>query len=178
MPPAAEPVTLAEVKDYLKIDHTNEDSLLLGLIRSGRQACETFVDRRLVRQVWRCFRNDWGAGPVYLPFSPVLSVEEVAVFMEGNYQPLAPENFVIDLCSFRPRLVHSNGQAWPMPEIPVAGIRITFSAGYGDSWNEVPADIRQGLLHWIAACLETGEEALGEKRRAEEFWRPYRRVKL
>ncbi|WP_321397377.1 head-tail connector protein [Emcibacter sp.] len=177
-PPVAEPVTLAEVKEFLKIDHADEDSLLLGLIRSGRQACETFIDRKLVHQVWRCFRNDWGMGPVYLPFSPILSVEEVAVFKDGDYSPLSADSYLLDTGSFRPRLVQMDGQGWPLPEIPVAGIRTTFTAGYGDSWNEVPADLRQGLLHWIAGCFTAGEDTLREKRLAEGLWRPYRMVKL
>ena len=177
-PPGAEPVTLAEAKEFLKIDHGDEDSLLLGLIRSGRLACENFIDRKLVNQVWRCFRNDWGRGPVYLPFSPVSLVEQVAVFQGGDYVPVSAEGWLLDLDSFRPRLICAPGYRWPDPDIPVAGIRICFTAGYGDSWNEVPADIRQGLLHWIAAALHQGDEALRDRRLAEDLWRPYRRVKL
>ena len=178
IPPAAEPLTLAEVKEFLKIDHGDEDSLLSGLIRSGRLACEIFIDRKLVSQHWRCFRNDWGAGPVYLPFSPIRSVEEVAVFRDGDYVPLAAESWLLDLDSFRPRLIGTPGHGWPDPDIPVAGIRISFTAGYGESWNDVPADIRQGLLHWIAAAFQQGEEAVRDRRLAEDLWRPYRRVKL
>jgi len=45
---ATEPVTLAEAKAWCKIDHNDEDALLLGLITGARQTIEGFTVRALV----------------------------------------------------------------------------------------------------------------------------------
>ena len=46
--PITEPVTLQEVKDYLKIDFSDEDTLIESLITSARQKCERLLGLCLV----------------------------------------------------------------------------------------------------------------------------------
>ncbi|PZN51615.1 MAG: hypothetical protein DIU65_11005, partial [Proteobacteria bacterium] len=51
--PAAEPVTLAEVKVHLRIDGTTEDELVAGLVRAARQEVERATGMALIEQSWR-----------------------------------------------------------------------------------------------------------------------------
>ena len=39
----AEPVTLAEVKEYLRIDSEEEDTLLAGLLLAAKEHCEDYL---------------------------------------------------------------------------------------------------------------------------------------
>ena len=47
-----EPVTLAAIKVYLRIEHEDEDDLLQSLITAARSGIEAFTGRALVRQKW------------------------------------------------------------------------------------------------------------------------------
>lgn len=52
-PPAEEPVTLADAKSHLRVDFTDDDALITGLIITARQMAETTCRRALVSQQWR-----------------------------------------------------------------------------------------------------------------------------
>lgn len=47
--PIVEPVTLQEAKDYLRVDFTDEDTLITSLIISARQICEKYLGLCIVR---------------------------------------------------------------------------------------------------------------------------------
>ena len=51
--PEAEPVTLSEAKQPLRIDHDSEDALLEGLLRAAREEVEASCGLALVAQSWR-----------------------------------------------------------------------------------------------------------------------------
>lgn len=71
-PPTVEPVTLAEVKQHLRLmpDQTDDDLYLMGLVAAARR----LIERRLgIALVATQFRSKWDAGAVVLPLvAPVL----------------------------------------------------------------------------------------------------------
>jgi len=176
--PAAEPVLLAEVRHFLKLDHHADDVVLSGLISSARQVCEDFIGRKLIAQTWRWTLNDWPAEDIFLPLSPVISLSEIEVWQEGAFQSVVLDDVLLDQDSFRPRLV-PDALIWPEPDRDVNGIHITFVAGYGSDWNAVPHAVRQGILHWIAGAYENRDGLNADSQTmAEKLWQPYRDIKL
>ena len=47
----AEPVTLAEAKEYLRIDSEEENTLLAGLLLAAKEHCENYLQAALPREV-------------------------------------------------------------------------------------------------------------------------------
>ncbi|MDT8900270.1 head-tail connector protein [Anaeroselena agilis] len=47
----AEPITLTEVKEYLRIDSEEEDTLLAGLILAAKEHCEAYLQAALPSEV-------------------------------------------------------------------------------------------------------------------------------
>jgi len=47
----AEPVTLTEIKEYLRIDSEEEDFLLAGLLLAAKEHCEDYLQDGLPSQV-------------------------------------------------------------------------------------------------------------------------------
>lgn len=47
-PPAVEPVTLVEAKNFCRVDFTDDDTLLTGLIQAAREYAEVFTRRSFV----------------------------------------------------------------------------------------------------------------------------------
>ncbi|WP_138379139.1 head-tail connector protein [Luteithermobacter gelatinilyticus] len=176
-PPVGEPVTLDDVKRFLKIDTTADDTLLLVLIAAARETCENYTGRKLLGQSWQWTLNSWGDGEVILPSAPVLTIEAVDIYSAGGFTALDPAAYQLDTTFYRPRLLAVNGARLPDPDIERGGIRITFRAGYGETADKVPVSLTQGILHWIAATFEA-QEAMLDYELAERLWQPYRMVKL
>ncbi len=173
------PVSLSEARDFLKISHTEEDALLAAYLRAAADACEVFTGRKLISQQWRLTLNDWDGARLPLRLSPVISVDQVEVWTDSQYVALAADRYLLDRASYQAFLIPAPGQVWPAPTRDVDGVRITLTAGFGAGPNDVPHDIRLGLLHWVAAAYDDDASGSGPLLYlAERFWRPYRRVAL
>jgi uncharacterized phiE125 gp8 family phage protein len=143
-PPALEPLTLAELKAHLRIDTSDEDTLLANLLATARQVIEQASGRRLLAQGWRLVLDAWPPGGlVHLPVSPVLAVTAIRVFAaDGNAAAPAPATWQLDAASEPARL---NVPSPPVPGRRLAGIEIDLTAGYGAAANAVPEPLRHAV---------------------------------
>ena len=79
--PAVEPVTLAKMRAYLRLDDDAEDDLVAALIKAARLVVEAAAGRQLVEQSWRLTLDRWPCGrAVLLPLSPLIRIERIRVF--------------------------------------------------------------------------------------------------
>lgn len=69
-------ISLAEAKDYLKIDHDDEDALLQGLIRAVTAKCENYCGRAFNEQTRRAYWSDFGTYAI-IPYPPHNEIESV-----------------------------------------------------------------------------------------------------
>jgi len=169
--PGTEPLTLAEVKEALRIEDEAEDALLLRLIAVARRRCEQATGLSMIAQRWRLTLDRWPGERVMLPFRPVASVEAVRVagadLSPESYRVEKEEGGLLATC------------AWPAPGLRYGGIEVDFTSGFGLSWNDVPEGLRQGMLMLAAALYEAREgEGEGLPAGVWALWSPYRRVRL
>lgn len=176
--PAIEPVSLEEAKQFLRIDHDAEDSLIQGLIQAARQLCEATVRRRLIRQRLRLVSDDLHA--VHrLPAGPVRQVETVAVIDAAGMAEILPESaYVIS----GDRLACL--KVWPAPRRPVGSFRVDYEVGYGDIPDAVPQALRQGIRMLVAHWYENREavQSLAQPTvlpmGVAALWAPFRPIRL
>ncbi|MGD8327193.1 MAG: head-tail connector protein, partial [Sphingomonadales bacterium] len=74
--PTLEPLTLAEVKQFLRIETADENALLSMWISQAREACETFIGRALITQDWQLVTEAHGG--LELRPGPVQSILSVS----------------------------------------------------------------------------------------------------
>lgn len=173
------PVLLSEARDFLKISHGDEDALITSYIRAATGACESFTGRKLIKQQWQLTLNDWGDGVIQIPLSPILTIDRIEIWSAAAFLEIAADNYLLDSVSYQAKIAPQTGYQWPDPEIDVAGIKITISAGFGEGQNDIPHDIRLGILHRVAAAYDGGELAGNPAIViAEKLWQPYRRLAL
>jgi len=78
--PSLEPVTLAEMKLWLKIDGSADDTVINALIVSARLSVEAVTKRILITQSWRVVLDEWRQGGlIRLPTGPLQSVTAARV---------------------------------------------------------------------------------------------------
>ena len=176
--PALEPVTLNEVKNFLRIELTEtiENDLLNNLIETVRQEAELFTGMRFITQEWQIFwdfipngfiRNVWWDGvregsvndltkgnSIFLPFPPLQSVTHIKFFDDQDVATtLATTEFQVStykgLNANNGRITFKDGVALPTPSRNADAVEIQFIAGYGDNPEDMPYAIRQGILEEI-----------------------------
>lgn len=158
-----EPITLAQVKNYLKIDNILEDTLIASMITAARVQLETRLGRAFMRQMWSLYLDILPHnGEIILPINPIISIEHLAVIDdEATYNDIASTDYIYDIKA-DPALVKVVGQ---LPNIgsEYSGIRLQFWAGYGVSATDIPAPIVQAIMHLVAFWYENrGPIASGE----------------
>ena len=128
-------------------DDGSEDAVLELYLRAAMAAIEARLGRALLARDFACTLDRWREDACQaLPIAPVRSVAEVRlVDAEGVETVVEPAAWSVMRDSQRPRLVGKFGRS--LPRIPWAGrAEIRFRAGYGEGWDEVPADLRQAVF--------------------------------
>lgn len=156
--PVTEPVSLADVKAYLRVDSSAEDALLTFLITSARSWMERATGRAMNTQTWRMTLDAWPAETaIKLPRTPVASVNHVKVYAaDGSSQTLDPGSYLTDINMDAPRIVFKS-LLRPRPGLPASGIEIEFVAGYGDLSTDVPEPLAQAVKLLVAHWYERRE---------------------
>ncbi|HUG63053.1 MAG TPA: head-tail connector protein [Methylomirabilota bacterium] len=151
--PAVEPISLADLKARLSIDHDLADSLLTTLIAAARAAVERMTRRPMTTQTLR-YTLDRAppGGLVRLPVAPVQTVSAVRVADATGALIPWPGALQLDLAGEPARLLFAG--AVPLPGVPIGGIEIDIVAGYGPTADAVPEPLRQAVAmlaaHWYA----------------------------
>jgi len=164
--PAGEPLSLAEAKAFLRVEHNDDDATITALIAGARLQIEALTRRALMTQTWRVTRDVWPASGV-LPLLPAPLRALIAVRVhdaEGNAQALDLQGFGLDRVAAPAVLAFARG-ALPPPGRKAGGIEIDIEAGYGAA-ADVPEPLRHAIrllvAHWYenrALISASGEVA-------------------
>lgn len=159
--PAAEPVSLAEAKAHLRLDGEEEDPLITTLIAAARIHVEAVTGRVLIAQSWRLVLDCWPTTRVVtLPVGPLIEITAITAYDadgEGHMIPLAgilPESGAGPARLFLPRDL-----ATPMLR-ERQGLEVDFTAGYGETGDDVPEGLRLAVLRLVAHWFENRDAVI------------------
>lgn len=147
--PAVEPVTLGEAKAHMRLDEGHEDAFVTALIAIARSHLEHTTGLALISQGFRLYLDRWPeSGVVSIGRGPVRSVEVVTVYdADGEPQEVPLTDHRLDGFGRPARLWLADP---PAPGRAVNGIEIDFTAGFGDSGEDVPAELKRAMLMHVA----------------------------
>ncbi|MFG1317759.1 head-tail connector protein [Xanthobacter autotrophicus] len=180
--PAAEPLTRAEAKAYLRIDHTDEDALLDALVTAARRRVEVETGRALMEQTWRFSLDAWPLrGIIPAPLSPVRQIVSATVAAADGTPVALPAGALALVGDRAPALFRVEPARVSAPLARHGGIVITFTAGYGPGAADVPADLVQAV-RLLAAHFYEHRDGPGDTSAlpaaARALMAPYRVVRL
>lgn len=134
---SVEPVSVAEVKQWAKVEHDDEDGVLSALITSSRSELELWLKRAMVTQVWQAY-YDYIDGAIYAPLIPISSVA-IMTDETGDYDT-EQTGFKFDRATGKVRTISRISGA------NIDGVQVTFTSTI-TSLNPV---LRTALLELIS----------------------------
>jgi len=181
--PAVEPVTVLEMRAWLRLDADAEDALVAGLIKAARLAVEAAARRVLVESRWRVLVDAWPAGRIVrIPLSPLIAVDAVQVRdAAGALHDVAASAYRVDAGIDPARVLVAPGA--PEPGVTPGGIAIEFRAGFGPTAAAVPEPLRHAVRLLVARWFEHRGDDVEAARAALPddvltLVAPYRRARL
>jgi uncharacterized phiE125 gp8 family phage protein len=155
--PAREPLTLEEAKMQLRVDHTEEDALILGLITATRQWAERESNRLFITQD-RMFTFDSFPCEIRVPFSPVQSVVGITyIDSDGAEQTLGTDQYFLDSYVLPAKIVPAYNITWPSARYQPQSVRVTVRLGEGDYPRDVKENDRAAMKLMLSHLYENRE---------------------
>jgi uncharacterized phiE125 gp8 family phage protein len=173
--PTTEPVTLAEVKAFARIDGTTEDTLITGFITGVRGQMESYLRRALIEQTWAVQMDHWPDSPIELPMPPLISITSVVTIDEDDTETTyASTNYFVHTSSEPGELILRDDVTAPNnTDRYFGGYKITYKAGYGTAASDVPQMIRDGIKLWVTEFYEnritTAEPPMSVKKLVQSY---------
>jgi uncharacterized phiE125 gp8 family phage protein len=160
-PPPFEPLTLAEVKEYLRVDHADEDATIARCFSAAvgyADGPDGFLQRALIDQEWELTLDAFPVREIRIPLPPLLQI--VNVFYDdagGVQQILDPGGYSVDRVN-EPGWIVPVGN-WPATFNGINAVRIRYRAGYIDASQspnigDVPEDIKQALVLYASSLFD------------------------
>lgn len=140
------PFSLSELKQYARIDTTDDDATLDRMGRAAAAEVEHFAQLALLSQTIRVTILDLVHGAdLALPIGPVAEDATATVTIDG--QPFTGFDLVTGP---RPHLIWSEG----IRGTASSRVVIEYQAGFGDDAADVPADLSQAVFDQVALIYD------------------------
>lgn len=157
-----EPVEVSEVKDHLRIEHSEHDELLESLIQASREYVEDTTGQALVEKTRAAYYQYWPIteGRFIIPWPPLQSVNSVKYTdTNGTEHTFSSDKYTVIADSKPGYLVLKYGESWPAEVIPhdEYPITIEFVCGYPateDSPKNYTKNIPQSIKNAIKLDVE------------------------
>lgn len=155
--PAIEPVTAEEMKLYLRVDGTDEETLVGSLITSARRHVELITGRALITQTWDGWLDAFplNSGEIVLPFGRVQKMNTFTYTdIDGVVTTVDATTYDLDTDSDPGRIVLKYGETWPAVTLATKNpIKINWDCGYGLAVS-VPDAIKTAIKWTVADLYE------------------------
>ena len=138
--------TTAEAKSHLKVDVSDDDTLIDNLILAATQSCEIFTNRYFIDTVVTQYADDWnGINNLYK--SPVSSITHIKYYdSDDSQQTLASSNYILGHYSQPARIGVAVGGTLPNLSDRINAVEVKYTVGYGSASTDVPEGIKQAVL--------------------------------
>jgi uncharacterized phiE125 gp8 family phage protein len=158
--PVVEPVSVADAKAQLRIDHNSDDTYIAALISAAREYCETYMDETLVDTQY-VMRLDAFPAAIELPRPPMsqtagrTAVSIVYTASEaGNTATLSTTEYRVDRDAKPGTLRTLYAGSWPSHLLDYGSVTVTWWGGRGDDGSKVSPRVKAAILMLVGQWYE------------------------
>lgn len=142
-----DPLTLTEVKNFLRVDITTDDTLITRIMKTAIKQCELYSGKTLITKTYKYSFYVSTKQAIKLLYAPIQSVSLIKTVDEENSETMVDSgSYFVDIV----------GGILNFKTIPANFYRldITYVAGYGDNASDVPEELKQAMLIHIARMYD------------------------
>lgn len=171
--PSSEPLTTSQVKSHLRVEHSDDDTLIGTLIVAAREFVEEYTGRALMTQtlvlnvdafdeladpLWEGTRTgpylNYYKDYITIPKPPVVSVTSVKTFDDDDTATtMSSSKYYLDNVREPARVVLRTGETFPTALRVANAIQVKYVTGYASA-GAVPEAIKQAMKQYIAFLYE------------------------
>lgn len=146
-PPSTPVVNLTDVKEYLRIDYSDEDATIEAMMMAAIDHAEKFIRRSLSPKTYELIVDDYHE-QLTLPNPPLISVDQVTVIDSGDNETQITDFKVKER---EPAILLSEYEG------DVEEMRVQYQAGYE---NNLPKSIEQAIYLLTSHFYENRETVI------------------
>jgi uncharacterized phiE125 gp8 family phage protein len=141
-----EPVTLAEAKEYARIDGFSEDALITSLIKMARIHCESYIGKSIVLKTVTIdsFTFPYQFQMPYGPLTSELNISKCVTIDENNVE--TPLQYRVNAGLFPKLFILGGAQSYKF--------KLVYTAGF----TTVPDDIKLAIKMMVNTLYERRED--------------------
>lgn len=159
--PATTPITTAEAKSHLRVDSSDDDTLIASLVAAATSWVEEYTGRQLVTATYLLTLDSFPDGPIILPRPPAISVTSITwTKSDETTDTVTSTDYVLDKSDdlSRHRIVLKDAFSWPSDTRDHAAVRVVYTAGYGAA-SAVP-EVFKAAVKLVTANMYENRETL------------------
>lgn len=154
-PPIVEPVSMATIKSYLRIDHDDDDAMLSLLISAARETGEELSHRAFITQTLEMTVDAFPDDDVLRIMRPRLSSVTSVKYKDDAGVEATWTDYVVDTNSEPGRILFNSLPSASLQE--TGAVTVRYVAGYGSSEASVPDSIKKAILALVSFWYENRE---------------------
>ena len=171
------PVSLAEMKSYMRVDTEDDDALINDFIDIATECVKQYTRRSIMTETLELTIDYFGdsrdefdtlsegvhnttrasvfgyGNEIDLPFIPIQSITSIKTYDTTNAESTFSSTYY-QLDETGGRVYLNSGATWPTGLRDREAIKIRYVAGYGSTPQSVPAPIKQAIRQHVSFMYE------------------------
>lgn len=154
------PVALLDLKEQLRIEHDDQDRLLLRAILAATSEAENYIGGPIMARSFDLVLDGFPTGEIELANGPVRSVTSITYYdAAGVSQTLDAAAYYLLTAGAVPAVHLAPDQSWPDTQERENAVTVRYVAGYAAKPSAVPAAISHAVTLRAATRYAMAEES-------------------
>tara|TARA_R110002020_G_scaffold385529_2_gene596454 strand:+ start:523 stop:1104 length:582 start_codon:yes stop_codon:yes gene_type:complete len=153
-------ISTADAKTHLKVDVSDDDTLIDNLVAAATQSCEIFTNRYFTDTVVTQYSDKFPEIKL-LYKSPVSSITHIKYYNSSDVLTTwDAANYILDDSSEPARVGLAVDASYPDIADRINAVEVKYTVGYGSSASDVPQAIQQAILLTVGNWYQNRQEVV------------------
>ena len=155
-------ISTSEAKTHLRVDNSDDDTLIGNLCVAATQAAQNYTNRFFINHSIRMDCDTWEETE-FLYKSPVFSSDTIEYYTTDTptvYSVWDGANYVVDKVHQPARIFLQQEKSYPDLADRKSAIKVSYVCGYGTAASDVPQGIKQAVLLMVGNWYENRQEVV------------------